>query len=204
MKTIRADRQPAAMQADSHHNGFTLPEVLITSVVLCLVAGTVIQATGQSLRREELNAVVIDLYGWLEGVQRKASNRNDSAAPSCTVSFNTGNLTPGAVLASTNFACAPGGSELSDTNLAVFRLPNTNANRPFTVQVFNRGEITFSPRGTNDLRQPLTIEITREGSTITRCLRIEPLLGFQAIGSANNLTPSSAQDCPESSFDGAF
>jgi prepilin-type N-terminal cleavage/methylation domain-containing protein len=204
MKLIRADRQLAATQADSGNNGFTLPEVLIASAVLCVVAGTVIQATGQSLRREELNAVVIDLYGWLEGIQRKASNRNDSAAPSCTVSFNTGNMTPGAVLASTNFACAPAGSELSGTNVAVFRLPNTNANRSFSVQIFNRSDITFSPRGTNDLRQPLTIEITREGSTITRCLRIDPLLGFQAIGSANNITPSSGQDCLESSFDGAF
>jgi hypothetical protein len=164
----------------------------------------VIQATGQSLRREELNATVVDLYGWLESVQRKASNRNDSAAPSCTVSFNRGNLAPGEVLASTSFACAPAGSDLSGKETAVFRLPNTNAERTFTVQLFNGNDVTFSPRGTNTLRQPLTIEVSREGSAITRCLRIDPLLGFQAIGGSNNQTPGGGQDCPESSFDGTF
>lgn len=204
MSPPRADRQLACGLHSTRRNGFTLPEVLIASAILCLVAATVIRATGQSLRREELNAVVIDLYGWLEGVQRKASNRNDPITPSCTVTFNKGNLLPGDVLASTNFVCAPAGSDLQGESTGVFRLPNTNAERPFSVQIFNGSSVTISPRGTNNLRQPLTIEITRSGSAITRCLRIDPLLGFQAIGGSNNQTPGDGQDCPESSFDGTF
>jgi hypothetical protein len=81
------------------------------------------------------------------------------------------------------------------------------------VQTFNGNAITFSPRGTVTFEGggapqnpplPLTVEISREGGALARCLRVEPLLGFLAIGSVNNQQPSDAQDCPEDSFDGAF
>ena len=90
---------------------------------------------------------------------------------------------------------------------------NTNANNRFDVQTFNANAVTFSPRGTVTFfaegstvpqEGPLTVEITRKGSSLSRCLRVERLLGFLAIGAMNNQDPTETQDCPESSFEGAF
>ena len=95
----------------------------------------------------------------------------------------------------------------------VFLLPNTNPSISFVVQTFNGNAITFSPRGTvtfeggftpQNRPLPLTVEISRGGGSLARCLRVEPLLGFLAIGAANNSQLTDALDCPEESFDGAF
>jgi prepilin-type N-terminal cleavage/methylation domain-containing protein len=198
--------------------GFSLAEILVVVAVLAIISTMVVKSTGQSLRREVLNSLTVELYGWLEGVQRKAMSvdpsqraANPQAFPPCTVTFNTGTLTPGSVLAQTPAACAPGSQERD--GVAQFLLPNFNANTNFVVQTFNGNTVTFSPRGTvtisngsssNSVAGPLTIEISREGGSLVRCLRVEPLLGFLAIGSLNNQNPSAGQDCPESSFDGVF
>jgi prepilin-type N-terminal cleavage/methylation domain-containing protein len=198
--------------------GFTLAETLVVVVVLAAITGVLFQTTGQSLKREELNSVTVALYGWLEGVQRKAMGVDPTRReadpqqfPTCTVTFNSGALRPGSVLAETPASCAPTTVQLNGN--AVFVLPNTNPRSNFIVQTFNGNAITFSPRGTvtfegGDAPQnpplPLTVEISREGGSLARCLRVEPLLGFLAIGSLNNQNPSDAQDCPENSFDGAF
>ena len=198
--------------------GFTLAETLVVVVVLAAITGVLYQTTGQSLKREELNSVTVALYGWLEGVQRKAMGVDPTRReadpqqfPTCTVTFNSGALRPGSVLAETPASCAPTTVRLNGN--AVFVLPNTNPRFNFIVQTFNGNAITFSPRGTVTFEGggapqnpplPLTVEISREGGSLARCLRVEPLLGFLAIGSLNNQKPSDAQDCPENSFDGAF
>jgi len=198
--------------------GFTLAETLVVVVVLAAITGVLYQTTGQSLKREELNSVTVALYGWLEGVQRKAMGVDPTRReadpqqfPTCTVTFNSGALRPGSVLAETPASCAPTTVQLNGK--AVFVLPNTNPRLDFIVQTFNGNAITFSPRGTVTFEGggapqnpplPLTVEISREGGSLARCLRVEPLLGFLAIGSLNNQNPSDAQDCPENSFDGAF
>jgi prepilin-type N-terminal cleavage/methylation domain-containing protein len=198
--------------------GFTLVEILVAVAALTVISTMVVKSTGQSLRREVLNSLTVDLYGWLEGVQRKAMSvdpsqraANPAAFPPCTVTFNTGTLTPGSVLAQTPAECAPGSQQRD--GVAEFLLPNFNSKANFVVQTFNGNSVTFSPRGTvtftdgastNPLTGPFTIEISREGGSLARCLRMEPLLGFMAIGSLNNQNPSASQDCPENSFDGVF
>ena len=198
--------------------GFSLTEALLIAAVFAIVSAVVLQTTGQSLRREELNAVTVELYGWLEGIQRKAMSVDPSAReanpqqfPVCRVTFTAGELQPGSVVAEAPLACAPGSIEREGR--AVFLLPNSNANKAFLVQVFNASAVSFAPRGTvtffqGDSNQPvdgpLTVEITRQGHSLTRCLRVEPLLGFLAIGAMNNANPSEAQDCPDSSFEGPF
>lgn len=198
--------------------GFTFAETLIVVAVLAAIAGVLFQTTGQSLKREELNGVTVALYGWLEGVQRKAMGVDPTRReadpkefPTCTVTFNSGELRPGSVLAETPEFCAP--TSVQQNGNAVFMLPNTNPSYNFIVQTFNGNAITFSPRGTVTFKGggapqnpplPLTVEISRERGALARCLRVEPLLGFLAIGSVNNQKPSDAQDCPEDSFDGAF
>lgn len=198
--------------------GFTLAELLVVAAVVAIVATVAVRTTGQSLKREQLNAITVDLYGWLESIQRKAMSvdpnqrqQNPDLFPTCRVTFNSGTLSPGSVLASTPAFCAPGSVE-QDGN-AVFLLPYSKQQKTFIVQTFNGNVATFSPRGTvtfteegstKALDGPFTLEITRENSSITRCLRMEPLLGFLAVGAMNNQQPTAAQDCPESSFDGAF
>jgi len=198
--------------------GFTLAETLVVVAVMTIIAGVLFRTTGQSLRREELNAVTVSLYGWLEGVQRKAMGvdptqreANPQQFPACTVTFNSGALRPGSVLAETPAFCAP--TSVQQNGNAVFLLPNTNPSNSFVVQTFNGNAITFSPRGTvtfeggstpQNRPLPLTVEISRGGGSLARCLRVEPLLGFLAIGAANNSQLTDALDCPEDSFDGAF
>lgn len=198
--------------------GFTLAETLVVVAVLAAIAAVLFQTTGQSLKREELNGVTVALYGWLEGVQRKAMGvdptrreEDPQQFPTCKVTFNSGALRPGSVLAETPAFCAPTSPQQNGN--AVFMLPSTNPRRDFLVQTFNGNAITFSPRGTVTFEGagapenpplPLTVEISREGGALARCLRVEPLLGFLAIGSVNNQQPSDAQDCREDSFDGAF
>jgi hypothetical protein len=93
---------------------------------------------------------------------------------------------------------------------AVFLLPSTNTNASFLVQAFNANapannpQVTFSPRGTTTLREPLTLEFARDGVPINRCLRIDPLLGFLSIGGLNGSQPTAGLDCPDNSFDGVL
>jgi prepilin-type N-terminal cleavage/methylation domain-containing protein len=202
----------------SSSRGFTLAETVVVVAVLTIIAGVLFQTTGRSLRREELNAFTVSLYGWLEEVQRKAMGvdptlreANPEQYPTCRVTFNTGALRPGSVLAETPAFCAPTSPQQNGN--AVFLLPSVNPQKNFVVQTFNGNAITFSPRGTvtfeggstpQNQPLPLTVEISREGGSVTRCLRVEPLLGFLAIGAANNQQSTDALNCPEGSFDGAF
>lgn len=188
----------------------------MVAIGVAIVSGVVLRTTLQSLRREELNAVSVELYGWLESVQRRAMSVDPTLrsqnpdAYTCRVSFSRGTLEPGSVLATTPRFCAPGSPSQGEN--AVFLLPNTNTENKFVVQTFQGTAVTFSPRGTvsfddgpdNPTIGPLTVEITLEGSSVSRCVQVEQVLGFLAIGAMNNQTPSDALDCPSSSFDGAF
>jgi prepilin-type N-terminal cleavage/methylation domain-containing protein len=52
--------------------GFSLTEVLVVVAILDVLSGLVIDAGIRDWRREQVNAVVVELAGWLESVRRAA------------------------------------------------------------------------------------------------------------------------------------
>jgi prepilin-type N-terminal cleavage/methylation domain-containing protein len=175
--------------------GFSLPELLIASTLFVLIAGVVVQSTGSSLRRAEVNAIAVELAGWLETVQRETMSRdrnpnNPDEDQPCAIRFTTGEaLATGNRLASAPGGCAPGSQRVGGED--VFLLPGSRAAGRFRVRVLGADNpddpgFTYTPRGTTTLTEPLTLVFNRDGGGPVRCLRIEPLLGTVSIGAANN------------------
>lgn len=187
--------------------GTTLAELLITTTLFVLIAGVVVQTTGSSLRRAEVNAIAVELAGWLDSVQRETMSRNELSgqAQPCTITFTPGPaLETGTVLARVASGCAPGSPHQNGEDL--FLLPGGRAGSRFRVEALggqNPNELTYTPRGTTTLTEPRTLVISREGGGPVRCLRITPLLGTVVIGAANNPAgPDSI--CAEESFGGTI
>ena len=74
--------------------GISLTEVLVVVAILGVLSGLVIDAGIRDWRREQVNAVVVELAGWLESVRRAALKGS-----SCQVTLFDGTLAAGAVLA---------------------------------------------------------------------------------------------------------
>jgi type II secretory pathway pseudopilin PulG len=195
----------------NHHHrhtsrGDSMVELLITASLFALVSGVVVQSTGSSVRRAEVNAIAVELAGWLEKVQRETMSRNElSGQPQpCSITFNSGaELETGAVLARVPGGCAPGSPRQNGDD--VFLLPGSRGGRSFNMRLLGGqnpdGPVTYSPRGTTTLTEPRTLVISRNGGGPVRCLRIAPLLGTITIGAANN--PDDAI-CEEESFGGTI
>lgn len=71
--------------------GFSLTEVMVVVAILSVLSGLVIDAGIRDSRREQVNAVVVELAGWLESVRRAALKGS-----SCQVTLTTTNGTLGA------------------------------------------------------------------------------------------------------------
>jgi hypothetical protein len=185
--------------------GTTLAELLITSTLFVLIAGVVVHTTASSLRRAEVNAIAVELAGWLETVQRETMSRNELSgqAQPCAITFTTGPaLETGTVLARVASGCAPG-SPLQNGD-DVFLLPGGRAGSRFRVQALGGqppNALTYTARGTTTLTEPRTLVISRNGSGPMRCLRILPLLSTITIGTNNNPAGPDAL-CAEESFGG--
>lgn len=188
--------------------GDSMVELLITASLFALVAGVVVQSTNSSVRRAEVNAIAVELAGWLETVQRETMSRNElSGQPQpCAITITSGAaLETGAVLASVPRGCAPGSPQQNGND--VFLLPGGRGGSTFSMQLLggqNPNEpVTYSPRGTTTLTEPRTLVIYRNGGGPTRCLRIAPLLGTITIGAANQ--PAGPEStCEEESYGGTI
>ena len=81
-------------------SGFSLPEMLITVVILGVIAAIGTDSLVNLARRERANYVTTELTGWLDQVSRDASRFNAQAGGAlCTVTISTGTVAVGAQLA---------------------------------------------------------------------------------------------------------
>lgn len=189
--------------------GFTVVELMVTVVVIGILTAAGINAAGNEWRRERVNAVAIELQGWLESV-RRASLRGNA----CQVTITGGSLMAGATFA-TGAIAVVGPSGISIANNCLSTQPLTissasNTDGTYTISPSGSTQFTFTPRGTvntatspfdTPLTSPIVVEISLSGTTgPMRCVRISPGLGITRIGSSDSTTTS----CPNSSYGGSF
>ena len=167
--------------------GFSLTEVMVVVAILSVLSGLVIDAGIRDWRREQVNAVVVELAGWLESVRRAALKGS-----SCQVTLTTtdGTVAAGAVLA----RGADVGATDADSVAAASPIANNcRSSQPLvipslgTVQSFQiaatAGSFVFTPAGTlypaPQPSAPIVIEVSlADGQDPQRCVQLEGLMGL--------------------------
>jgi prepilin-type N-terminal cleavage/methylation domain-containing protein len=170
-------------------SGFTLPEILVTIMILGVIGAVGGSSLFNIARRERANTVASELSGWLDQVNRDASRFNalvDSNDPNqtCTVTINAGNIAPGAVMAS----IAPAACATQDT----LTVPDLYFNNPRANITANPATFVFTPRGTvattNGAALPggqVLISVTVNNERPLRCIRLVGLIGVLEVGRNN-------------------
>lgn len=180
--------------------GFTLSELLITVAVLGILSAVVMNGFGMNeWRRSRVNAVALELNGWLEAVRRSALK-----GTGCRVTIQTATqAAAGSVIAS----AAP-------VTTAAVTVPNTcmsqqplrilsNAGNDVYAISADPATFTFTPRGTtrglaNDNQNDLEITIALNGEPPMRCVQLSSPLGVVRIGTNDT---SASGNC---TYPGAF
>lgn len=174
------------MKRPGRAGGFSLAELLVTVAILGVIAAMGGSSLLNLARRERANTVTSELAGWLDRVNRDATRFNAQVvggAP-CTVTINTGNLAPGAAMATiAPPACTP------QTNLTV---PDLYFSAPAARITAAPAVFVFTPRGTvattdgNALPNgevQITINVNNERPL--RCIRLVGLIGVLEMGRNN-------------------
>lgn len=172
--------------------GFSITEVMVVVAILGILSALMIDIGLRDWRREQVNAVVVELAGWLESVRRAALKGS-----SCQVTLTTGNaMAGGAVLAE---AADVGTADTAASTIAnncrslqSLVIPGLNTNQTFTVTASNTtGSFVFTPAGTlhpaPGATTPIVITVElANGSNQDprRCVELEGLLGVIHVGRA--------------------
>jgi len=199
--------RPFVGQASIRHRAaFTVLEILVVVGILGVLSSVIIASGTKSLQRSKINAVAVELAGWLTAIRAKNENgcyvdyvgttnksnivRNEQINPSGLFSSGAQVLT-----FRTPADCSdPSGAQDG------FRLP-ANVGGGYTLSLYD--PIIFSPRGTTAMADNATnetdyIRIFHAGSGLLRCIRIRYWTGIIEIGSNSNAT-AIGNDC--TSFD---
>jgi prepilin-type N-terminal cleavage/methylation domain-containing protein len=156
------------MKMPHRDRAFSLTELMVTVAVIGILSSIVILITGNEWRRERVQAVQVDLVGWLEAVRRAALRGN-----SCTVTIDTTIDTPGQELGTVSGSC------LYQLPMTVPGVTATGTRYAFSAEP---KELVFTPRGTvrgssGSLATDALISITLEGGGPMACIAISPTVG---------------------------
>ncbi|WP_411867812.1 Tfp pilus assembly protein FimT/FimU [Vulcanococcus limneticus] len=180
--------------------GFSLVELMVAVAIIGILSGIVIRASGNEWRRERVNAIAVELAGWLESVRRASVTRvNQVNGQNCTVTFTPQtNAAPGAVIASVVPAtCAP---LESNGNFTIQSFAQSSG--PFNVAVTNGPTFTYTPRGATTNTTPITVKIALAGTTPLRCVRVSAVLGLVRVG-RNDGSSNVSDVCTDANY-GSF
>lgn len=179
-------------------DGMTLPEVLIVVVILAIAGAFVTSSWSSSLRREKLNAVALEMAGWIEQVRNQAANQVSSVDTSggCTIAFNNAlsSAGPGAIVAGIKSGTVCSG--LAVTTLVIPDAKNASFKICSNQQACGGGsgsgatqDITFTPRGMLIAEPALGASslyeyrmILSDNSGPKRCVRISDITGTVEMG----------------------
>ncbi|MEA5414894.1 pilus assembly FimT family protein [Synechococcus sp. BA-132 BA5] len=185
------------------HPGFTLIELLAVVAVVGILSAVGIAASGNDWRRERVNAVAIELSGWLDAVRRTSLKGN-----ACQVTIGGGNLTSGATLATASELITNPSIANNCLTAQPMRISGSLGNSTYVIAPAGDTIFKFTPRGTVNaeatdaqLTSDVEIAISLAGTSgPTRCVRISKGLGLISIGASNDI----AVTCPESSYGGTL
>jgi prepilin-type N-terminal cleavage/methylation domain-containing protein len=180
---------------DKSNSGFSLVELLITTVILGIFSGIAINITLGEIDRSKINSAQVSLAGWLQVIQRGSLLQKSSinTQGGCTVTF------------ATSFSSQGNGSEIARVEpstcapnpileLDVLSLGGSTISASFTSQA-----ITFTPRGTilTSAENPVTeIKLLINRSSLLRCVRLTGISGVIEIGS-NSAGSSLSSQCSD-------
>lgn len=154
-----------------NQSGFTLVEVLVVVVIMAVLSAVAVDTGLREWRREQVNALTLQLAGWLETVRRAALRGS-----SCTATVNTGILSSGDQVATANASGC-----LSNAPLVV---DPSHDSMTFALSS-TASTVTFTPRGTLSSEvDPIIISVSLQPYGPSRCINISGLLGLIRIGNS--------------------
>ena len=154
---------------------FTLAELLVAVSLIGLLAALSMDIGSKEIQRTRVNALSIELAGWLENVRRAALR-----GTSCTATINTGNINAGGTIATASASnCLPA---------SPLKINGDDSRMKFTV-TSTASSVTYTPRGS---RYPtgtdITITLTLQPDGPSRCVIIRGLLGVIGLGKSSGGT----------------
>ena len=165
---------------DVRTSGITLPEVLITVLILGILAAISLDSGLKMRRREQINSLTVTLSGWIEEVRRSSQR-----GVGCTVTIGGSNLSPGSQFASSAIRTSAT-TTITDSNACLsldpLVIPGSFAGNRGTFSV-SSATFTLTPRGTVTYTSgtSVSIIISQTGNPDSRCLRLSGLLGLMEI-----------------------
>ena len=190
---------------------FTIIEILVVIAILAVISSLAFASGSRSLERSKIDAVAIELAGWLTAVHANNDNDNAEASAGCYVDY---------VAASDKSATAVSTTAIDHTFSAgdvvfairdpancfaassSFRMPS-NVGSGYQMRIYS--PIIFSVRGTmalagNDAAasNASDIKIYNANTGLLRCIRVYYLIATVEIGSKSN---AGSLDDQCSSFD---
>lgn len=165
--------------------GFTLPELLVITVILGVIGAVGIGGFFFLVRRARVQSVALEVAGWLENVRNGAADEviANNLAGGCVVTFDIGNRTAGQQIAAVDADCT-----LPESNL---RVPPGVQQDSVNLAVVGSNPVTFTPRGmwidnAGAPGQSFVLTISLNNALPVRCVRLSPVLGTVEIGRPAN------------------
>ena len=199
-------------------DGFTIVEVIMVTAIIAVLAGLVVSTGWASLRRSRVDAIALEMAGWLNGIHANTTSATSNVNVACEVTFAGSATYPNASefkAGSTVFTLSNGSNstDCSPTALS-FKIP---ANAIGVYEIASPSPIKFNLRGNvlvgtasnasqNNMSGSATsvqdIKIYMRGQKLLRCVRVNYLLGTASIGANSNASAVKEATCETSSFGG--
>ena len=161
----------ANRQAKRSTSGFTLWELMVVLLIVAILTSLAVPNLRSSMRREQLAAVSFNIMNWLE----RARNQAVKEMEPCQISITVDNSSNASVAITPD---SPGCNKLRNFNID--EQDYILSAISIALSGKSDSEFSFSPRGSVNRNQE--IELTMEGSSTTRCIKVVAPVGLVRSG----------------------